>query len=325
MPSPQIPLHSGFGFTTTASEALAGRDLTGRTAIVTGGYDGLNLEVTRVLAGAGATVIVPARTLDKARAALGGIPRVEIAAMDLMDPASIDAFAEGFLQSGRALDILVNGAGIMIPPLVRDARGNESQFSTNHLGHFQLTARLFPALRRANGARVVAVSSRGHRIAGVDFDDPNFERREYERWTGYGQSKTANVLFAVHLDTLGEAHGVRAFALHPGSIITGLARHMSDDELRAAGVVFDEKGKPSVAASKGLKTVEQGAATIVWCATSVQLDGMGGVYCEDVDVSEVAADDAAPGAGVRSWAIDPGFASRLWSLSERLTGVSFEV
>jgi len=323
MPSLQTPIHSGFGFTTTAREALAGRDLTGKTAIVTGGYDGLNLEVTRVLAGAGATVVVPARTLDKARAALAGIPRVEIAAMDLMNPASIDAFAEGFLRSGRALDILVNGAGIMVPPLERDARGNESQFSTNHLGHFQLTARLFPALRRANGARVVAVSSRGHRIAGVDFDDPNFEQRDYDRWIGYGQSKTANVLFAVHLDMLGEAHGVRAFALHPGSIITGLARHMSHDELRAAGVVFDDQGQPSVAASSGLKTVEQGAATIVWCATSAQLDGMGGVYCEDVDVSEVAADGAAPGAGVRTWAIDPEFASRLWSLSEKLTGVTF--
>jgi NAD(P)-dependent dehydrogenase (short-subunit alcohol dehydrogenase family) len=315
MPSLQTPLHTGFGFTTTASEVLAGRDLSGKTAVVTGGYGGLNLEVTRVLAGAGATVVVPARTLDKARTALAGIPRVEIAPMDLMDPGSIDAFADGFLKSGRALDILINGAGIMVPPLVRDARGNESQFSTNHLGHFQLTARLFPALRRAKGARVVTVSSRGHRIAGVDFDDPNFERREYERWTGYAQSKTANVLFAVHLDTLGEAHGVRAFALHPGSILTSLGRHMSQDEVRAAA---------SVSTSQGLKTVEQGAATIVWCATSTQLDGMGGVYCEDVDVSEVAA-DAAPGAGVRPWAIDPELASRLWALSERLTGMSFKV
>ncbi len=323
MPSPQTPIHSGFGFTTTAREALAGRDLTGKTAIVTGGYDGLNLEVTRVLAGAGATVVVPARSMDKARVALAGLRRVEIAAMDLMDAASIDTFAEGFLQSGRALDILVNGAGIMVPPLARDARGNESQFSTNHLGHFQLTARLFPALRRANGARVVAVSSRGHWLAGVDFDDPNFERREYERWAGYGQSKTANVLFAVHLDMLGEAHGVRAFAPHPGRIMTGLARYMSQDELRAGGVVFDKQGQPLVAASKGLKTVEQGAATILWCATSAQLDGIGGVYCEDVDVSEVAAEGATSGAGVRSWAIDPELASRLWSLSEKLTGVTF--
>jgi NAD(P)-dependent dehydrogenase (short-subunit alcohol dehydrogenase family) len=209
---------------------------------------------------------------------------------------------------------------------VRDARGNESQFSTNHLGHFQLTACLFPALRRAKGARVVTVSSRGHRIIGVDFDDPNFERREYERWTGYGQSKTANVLFAVHLDTLGEAHGVRAFAVHPGTILTALNRYMGQDELRAAGVVFDEQGQPSATMTPGLKTIEQGAATIVWCATSTQLDGVGGVYCEDVDVSEVAADTATrEEPGVRSWAIDPGFASRLWALSERLTGMSFKV
>src|SRR5262244_4018299 len=161
MTTEQKPLKSGFGAKTTAREVLAGSDLTGKIAIVTGGYSGVGLETTRALAEAGATVVVPARTLEKARTALDGIPRVELETLELIDPASIDAFADRFLDSGRPLDILINNAGIMAPPLQRDARGYESQFATNHLGHFQLTARLWPALQRAGHARVVSVSSTG--------------------------------------------------------------------------------------------------------------------------------------------------------------------
>ena len=182
MTTRQAPLHSGFGAQTTAREAIGDRDLRGAVAVVTGGYAGVGLETTRALAGAGATVIVGARTLDKARAAVAGLGRVELDALDLFDPRSTDAFAERFLASGRPLHMLVNNAGIMATPLVRDARGFESQLATNHLGHFQLTAQLWPALRRANGARVVSLSSRGHRRAGVDFDDPHFERRAYDKW-----------------------------------------------------------------------------------------------------------------------------------------------
>jgi NAD(P)-dependent dehydrogenase (short-subunit alcohol dehydrogenase family) len=321
MRTAQKHIPSGFGFHTTAREALAGKDLTGKTAIVTGGYSGLNLETTRVLAEAGATVIVPARTMDKARAALAGIPRVELAAMDLLDPASIDAFADGFVASGRPLHILVNGAGIMATPLERDAHGYESQFSANHLGHFRLTARLFPALRQARGARVVSVSSRAHIYSGIDFEDPNYERRDYDRWTAYGQSKTANMLFAVSLDAIGEAHGVHAFSLHPGVILTDLARHMTHEELAAVGAL-DEHGNVT-GTGTGMKTVEQGAATIVWCATSDRLDGMGGVYCEDVDIAEEhSADPEKPNFDPRS--LDPELAARLWTLSERLTGVAFD-
>ena len=198
--TPQAPIHSGFGPNTTAREVLRGHDLMGKTAIVTGGYSGIGLETTRALAEAGATVVVPARTQEKARTALDGIPRVEVETVELIDPASIDAFAGRFLGSERPLDILINNAGIMAPPLQRDARGYESQFATNHLGHFQLTARLWPALKRAGKARVVSVSSTGISFGGVDFDDPNFARREYDKWKAYGQSKTANALFAVALD-----------------------------------------------------------------------------------------------------------------------------
>lgn len=214
MTTEQRPLKSGFGANTTAREVLAGRDLTGKTAIVTGGYSGVGLETTRALAEAGATVVVPARTQEKARTALAGIPRVEMETLELIDPASIDAFTSRFLGSGRPLDILINNAGIMAPPLRRGPRGYESQFATNHLGHFQLTARLWPALKRAAKARVVSVSSTGISFGGVDFDDPNFERREYDKWKAYGQSKTANALFAVALDKRGEGHGIRAFSVH---------------------------------------------------------------------------------------------------------------
>jgi NAD(P)-dependent dehydrogenase (short-subunit alcohol dehydrogenase family) len=311
MATKQAPIHSGFGARTTASEALRGRGLDGAIAVVTGGYAGIGLETTRTLSAAGATVIVPARTREKARAALAGMDRVELESLDLSDPTSIDAFTARFLSSDRPLHILVNNAGIMAAPLMRDARGFESQLATNHLGHYQLTARLWPALRRANGARVISLSSRGHRIAGVDFDDPFFQRRAYDKWIAYGQSKTANALFAVALDARGEPQRVRAFSVHPGAIVTDLMRYMPEEEVRN-----------SVAASSAtLKTVEEGAATSVWCATSTQLDGMGGVYCEDCDIAEAVPADFAEPRGVRPWAMEPDLAERLWTKSEEWTGV----
>lgn len=322
----QQPIHSGFSAASTASDVLAGIDLTGKTAIVTGGYSGIGTETTRVLRAAGARVIVPARDIDKARANLAGLD-VEILPMDLADPRSVDAFAADFLSRGEPLHILINSAGVMACPLERDARGYEKQFATNHLGHFQLTLRLWPALVNAGGARVVSLSSRGHRFAGVDPDDPHFERRAYDPWIAYGQSKTANALFALGLDIRGEAHGVRAFSVHPGAIVTDLVRHMSLDDLRARGA-YDADGRPVVDLAKGMKSVPQGAATSVWAATSAQLDGMGGLYCEDVDVSPVLHEgDTTPGnvssdLGVRPWAIDPDVADRLWTLSEEQTGVA---
>lgn len=323
MSSHRHPIGSGFTAAATASDVLAGIDLSDRTAIVTGGYSGIGVETTRALREAGARVVVPARDLAKARRTLAGID-VEIEPLDLVDPGSIDDFAARFLSTGEPLHILVCSAGIMACPLARDARGYEMQFTTNHLGHFQLTTRLWPALARANGARVVSVSSRGHRIAGVDFDDPHFNSRPYDPWVAYGQSKTANVLFAVGLDARGRSVGIRAFAVHPGAIVTDLARHMSREDLIARGAI-DDQGRPVIDPSRGMKNVRQGASTSVWAATDPRLEGIGGVYCEDNDVAPVMSDaDAANDPtgmirGVRPWAIDPVAADRLWSMSEALT------
>ncbi len=322
----QHPIGSGFGAASTAEEAIRGIDLSGKTAIVTGGYSGLGRETARVLRAAGAAVIVPARDIARAAAALEGID-VDIQPMDLLDPASIDAFAARFLAGGRPLHILVNSAGIMACPLTRDARGYEAQFATNHLGHFQLTSRLWPALRRADGARVVSVSSWGHHFSPLVFDDPHFDRRDYDRFAAYGQSKTANILFALALDTRGEPDGIRAFSLHPGGIVgTGLEKYLSREELMAAGVL-DEAGNPIRDPARNLKTVEQGASTSVWCATSPQLNGLGGLYCENTDIAPLETDGTAIGwkigdsvrhAGVMPYAVDPEAAERLWTLSERL-------
>ena len=210
--SRQKPLGTGLGASTTAAEVIHGISLHGQTAIVTGGYSGIGRETARILRSAGAQVIVPARDVARAKAALAGVDaRVE--PMDLLDPASIDAFAGRFLAAGQPLHLLINSAGIMAVPLQRDSRGYELQFATNHLGHFQLTLSLLPALRQAGGARIVSVSSWGHHFSPVLFDDPHFEQRAYEPWAGYGQSKTANILFALALDERFAAEGIRAFAV----------------------------------------------------------------------------------------------------------------
>ncbi|NBD24622.1 SDR family NAD(P)-dependent oxidoreductase [Paenibacillus glycinis] len=319
----QTPLRTGFGPRTTAKEALGGQDLTGRIAIVTGGYAGLGLEAVKALASAGATVIVPARTPEKAQAALSTVPGVELERVELMDPSSIDAFAERFLATGRPLHMMINSAGIMAAPLVRDSRGFESQLSTNHLGHFQLTARLWPALKKAEGARIVSVSSFAHQLGGFDFEDPNFHTRDYERWVAYAQSKTANALFAVAMDKRGKTHGVRTFSVHPGTIITNLSRHMTEDELNAFSALNERGERVLLAYSDEFKTIEEGAATLVWCAVHPQLDGKGGVYCENGDIAEITSVPFTPGVFER--AVNAEDAERLWTLSERLTGVKFEL
>lgn len=322
----QSPLPSGFGATTTAAEVIDGIDVTGKRAVVTGGYAGLGLETVRVLLGAGARVTVPARDMDKARRALDGLD-VELLPMDLADPASVDAFARTLVERGDALHLLINNAGVMACPLERDARGYERQFATNHLGHFQLAVRLWPLMRKANGARIVSVSSRGHRFSPVVFDDPHYQHRDYDRWTAYGQSKTANVLFAVGADARGKADGIRAFSLHPGAIMTDLARYMSEEELRGFGVI-DSQGKPVKEVAQGMKSVPQGAATSVWAATSAQLDGMGGLYLEDCDVAPLLLTDTTDiaelrkMAGVRPYAVDPDAADALWEMSEKQTDVT---
>jgi NAD(P)-dependent dehydrogenase (short-subunit alcohol dehydrogenase family) len=326
----QHPIGSGFNAASTADEVIKGIDLTGKIAIVTGGNAGIGLETTKVLAAAGATVIVPARDMEKAKQNLTGIPNVELEAMNLTDPASIDAFAEKFLATGRPLHLLINNAGIMWVPLQRDSRGIESQLATNYLGQFQLVARLWPALKKAKGARVVNVSSLGHQMAPFDFEDPNFEHREYETLQAYGQSKTASNLFALELDNLTKEFKVRAYSLHPGSIYgTELARDASMDLFKQMGF-FDEDGniRPEIVA--GLKTIPQGAATTVWCATSPMLDNIGGVYCEDGDIAELDPGNSGKNnglgtRGVLSYSLDESNAKKLWDLSEKMTGIAFEV
>lgn len=317
--TPQQPLGSGFGHDTTAAQILDGVDLSGCAAIVTGGYSGLGLETVKALSDAGVAVTVPARRPSHAREVLAaaGLASVDVRAMDLGDQASVKAFAKGYLDAGRGLDILINNAAIMACPETRVGPGWEAQFATNHLGHFTLANQLWPALADG-GARVVALSSTGHKLSGIHFDDPQFTKG-YDKWQAYGQAKTANSLFAVELDKRGRDHGVRAFAVHPGGIMTELQRHLPREEMVAAGWM-DESGK----VREGFKTPDQGAATSVWAATSSRLDGMGGVYCEDCDIAQ-PTDPQSPMArfaGVDAHAIDPDSAARLWELSAKLTGVN---
>ncbi|MBS2027017.1 MAG: SDR family NAD(P)-dependent oxidoreductase [Deltaproteobacteria bacterium] len=307
--SQQHPIPSGFDATTTAREVIGERRLDGKTAIVTGGYAGIGVETTRVLAAAGAQVIVPARDIPKATKSIGALANVHIEQMDLAVPSTIDAFAQRL--GNRPLHLLINNAGIMAAPLSRDSRGLESQLAVNHVGHFQLFTRLLPALRRAQGARVIALSSRGHVRSAFDFDDPNFERRPYEKMIAYGQSKTANILFAVEADRRFQAEGIRAFAVHPGAILeTELARNYDPEEFK---LVVERARRIG-----SFKSVEQGAATTIFCATSPLLDGIGGVYCENCDVASVKSDGDD---GVRPYAIDPENAKRLWMWSERVVGI----
>ncbi len=320
----QKPIGSGFNAASTAKEVIKGIDLAGKIAVVTGGNTGIGLETTKTLAAAGATVIVPARDIEKARKNLQGIANVEIEEMDLMNPGSIDAFAEKFRASGRPLHLLINNAGIMWVPLRRDGRGIESQLATNYLAQFQLTAKLWPALKKAHGARVVNVSSHGHQFGDFNFEDPNFLHREYDTLQAYGQSKTASNLFALELDARAKKHRVRAYSLHPGSIGgTELAREAPLELFQQMGFV-DTEGNllPEVAAS--LKTIPQGAATTVWCATSPLLDPIGGVYCEDVDIA-VLSEGSSLSNGIKPYSLDGNNAKRLWKLSEEMTGMAFRV
>ena len=323
----QHPRGFGFAAASTADDVVAGIDLSGRNIVVTAGHVGLGLETTRALSKAGASVTVASRHPDRAATAVAGLDRVDVAPLDLLDPASIEAFASRYLASGRPLHVLINNAGIMGGELVRDARGYEAQFATNHLGHFQLTLGLLPALRAAHGARVVNVSSGGHRLSDIRWDDPHFTEG-YEGMVAYGQSKTANVLFAVELDRRWAADGIRGYALHPGIAFgTNLAPSVTDDELRAMGIL-DEAGEPIIDPDRELKTLAQAASTSVFAATSPLLADIGGVYLKDNDVAPLEGEpsDIAFGtepiqvSGVAPYAVDPESAQRLWELSEQLLG-----
>lgn len=309
----------------TAAEVLNGTDLSGRTALVTGGYSGIGLAAVQALVGAGARVLVPARRPEKAERALVGVEApeigaegVEIGAMDLADQASVAAYADGLLDAGVELDMIIGNAGIMACPETRvpdgDGPGWELQLATNHLGHFALVNRLQPLLRP--GARVVSVSSTGHHLSDFRWEDPWFDG-SYDKWLAYGQSKTANVLFAVHLDRLARERGVRAFSLHPGAILTPLGRHLLAEDLDAV-MTIDQDGE---AVLPDFRSPEEGAATLVWAATSPELDGCGGDYLEDCAIAPVVPDGPQTTFGVRAYALDPDAAARLWAWSAEVTGV----
>jgi NAD(P)-dependent dehydrogenase (short-subunit alcohol dehydrogenase family) len=288
---------SAFTGMSTADEVLRGIDLSGRIAVVTGGYSGVGLAVTRALHRAGARVIVPARRPDVARRSLG--VTAEVIAMDLSDLASVDAFAEKCLSRYRALDLLVAGAAIMACPETRVGPGWEAQFAVNHLGHFALVCGLWPALTQAPTARIVAVASGRSPEDRIRWDDVHFAHG-YDKWAAYGQSKLANVLFAHHLDRLWASRGVRAFSASPGYIRTPLQRHLTVTEMTEAGWL-DAAGEPV----PGLfRTPEQGAATPLWAATTAT---KGGAYCADCHESEPYPHDDAE-------------AARLWRYSAELTG-----
>ena len=320
----QKPINSGFNAKSTTEDVIKGINLEGKIAIVTGGNTGIGLETVKTLSTAGATVIVPARDIEKAKKNLARIPNLELEELDLANPDSIDKFAEKFLESGRPLHLLINNAGIMWVPLRRDNRGFESQLAVNYLAHFQLTARLWPALKKADGARVVNVSSGGHQFSDFNFEDPNFLNREYETLLGYGQSKTAVNLFSLELDNRAKEFNVRSYALCPGAVgETELSREAPLDLFQKLGYV-DSEGNllPEVKAS--LKTIPQGAATTVWCATSPLLNDLGGVYCENVDVADLNSDLKMIG-GIKTYSVDETNAKRLWKLSEEMTGITFEL
>jgi NAD(P)-dependent dehydrogenase (short-subunit alcohol dehydrogenase family) len=303
------------GAETTADEVVAGVDLAGRTAIVTGASGGIGLEAARALASVGASVVLAVRNAEKGDAAVATIRErvpeasLELGSLDLTSLANVRSFADWFLSSHDRIDLLINNAGVMASPFERTADGFELQFGTNHLGHFLLTALLMPTVLASAPARIVNVSSAGHFGSDIVWDDINYERRPYDKWDAYGQSKTANILFSVELERRFAARATHAYALHPGGIVTELGRHLEADDIETLRKRASDQGRKL----PRFKSVEAGAATTVWAATSPDLAGRGGVYLEDCHIS----DQHAP------WALDADSAQRLWKVSEELVGQTF--
>ena len=314
----QVPTNSGFSGKSTGAEVVEGIDLAGKVAIVTGGYSGLGLETTKVLAAKGVKVVVPVRDPDKAEASLAGIDGdMTTAPMDLAALASVRSFAASMVEQLGRLDLLINNAGIMACPQARVGPGWESQFGVNHMGHFALTRALMPLLEKTEGARVVALSSTAHKISDVRWDDLQFDEG-YEKWKAYGQAKTANALFANALSRRLQATGGLAFSVHPGGIFTPLQRHLPKEEMVKLGWI-DDNGEPTEMVKTGFKTPEQGCATTLWAATSDALVGMAGVYCEDCDIAKPSdGSKASRWSGVEAHACSDESAEKLWEISEGL-------
>jgi NAD(P)-dependent dehydrogenase (short-subunit alcohol dehydrogenase family) len=318
-----------FGETSTTDQVLDGIDLTGKRILITGTSAGLGVETARALAAHGAHVVGAARDLDKAYVATAAVREAaesagssfELVALDLASLASVRACADALLADGRPFDVVIANAGVMAPPFGHTADGFETQFGTNHLGHFVLINRIVSLIAR--GGRIVNLSSAGHRYADVDLDDPNFEHTPYDPWMGYGRSKTANILFAVELDRRHRDRGIRATALHPGGIRTELGRHMDEGEMDGLIARIDQANAEAGLPPFVFKTIPQGAATSVWAAVVAKADEVGGHYCENCHVAEVQQ-QAGLRSGVQPYAVDPERAKALWRRSEELVGERFD-
>jgi NAD(P)-dependent dehydrogenase (short-subunit alcohol dehydrogenase family) len=317
-----------FGATSTTDEALEGVDLSGKRALVTGVSAGLGVETARALAAHGAEVVGAARDLAKAKAATAAVRAdaangggLELIQLDLASLDSVRACADALVDDGQGFDLVIANAGVMATPFGKTADGFETQFGTNHLGHFVLVNRIASLMKP--GARLVNLSSAGHQISDVDLDDPSFDRAPYNAWEGYGRSKTANILFAVEFDRRHKASGLSATAVHPGAIRTELSRYLDADAQRELTEIMAKVAQLPGAKPIAYKSVPQGAATSVWAAAVAKADAVGGRYCEDCHVAEIVDAPGFTFAGVRSYALNPERAKALWAKSEELVGERF--
>jgi NAD(P)-dependent dehydrogenase (short-subunit alcohol dehydrogenase family) len=321
-----------FGATSTTDEVLVGVKLRGKRILVTGVSAGIGVETARSLAACGADVVGAARDLTKAEAATAQVRKdaaqnggsFQLVELDLGNLKNVRACAEGLLAKGKSFDVVIANAGVMATPFGHTVDGFETQFGTNHLGHFVLANRIAPLMR--TGSRLINLASSGHRFSNVDLEDPNFERTPYEPFVAYGRSKTANILFAVAFDQRHRQRGIRAAAVHPGGIYTELGRHLVPGQIEA---MIEQMNKDLAAEGKPPfqpKTVPQGAATSVWASVVALPDEIGGKYCENCHVGRLVADDVVVSAiseGVRGYALDPANAAALWKKSEEMVGESF--
>ena len=316
----QKPLDSGFNSKTYADEITKDIDLTGKIAIVTGGYSGIGIETTRALINSGAEVIIPAKRSEVAIKNLEGIvSKNNVVEMDLSDLNSVKNFTDGYKESFNRLDLLINNAGIMACPETRIGNNWESQIAINHFGHFMLTKELMDMMADNDGARFVSLSSSAHSLTGMLWDDIHFLNSPYDKWMAYGQSKTASSLIAIEFDKLMKDKGVRGFSVHPGGIMTPLQRHLQNEEMVTLGWM-KEDGSLSDLAKNFFKTTSQGASTTLWCATSPSLNNIGGVFCEDCDIAKIKSEvdeSMQRYFGVADWAVDIDEASKLWELTEK--------
>lgn len=315
----QKPINSGFNSKSETSDILSEINLSDKVAIVTGGYSGIGLETTKGLILAGAKVIIPAKRPEIAFKNLNGIVSEDnVIKMDLSDLNSVKEFTDNFKENFRKLDLLINNAGIMACPETRIGNNWESQFAVNHIGHFLLTNELMDMMEDVEGARFVSLSSSAHSLTGILWDDIHFQKTPYDKWMAYGQSKTACSLMAIEFNTRMKDKGVEGFAVHPGGIITPLQRHLEKEEMVALGWM-DEDGSPSELAKNFFKSTSQGASTALWCATSPDLKGLGGVFCEDCDIAKRKSEvdeSMQRYFGVADWAVNTDEGSRLWEATE---------